>query len=308
VYGDQRGNGRPGLPGNLYRYQYEMGRALFESLPDDQKRAASFDRAPFQTRIELQGGRGSFPGVPLEKAPAASLSLAGRLVEGILSTYDPDDAAYARDCLEHNGGVKGLSLSYYREADDGGIGNAQIFRLEGPAAVFHFRGYPHVHAFINVARDGDRPLSVGEELGINPAPIEGAAVKRLFEDAMRESCGADFGFYGGDSVVGGLRAGMVRSGDVYTMESWQESIRVVHIQGSRLKGPLLDQLRRDGVDIAPDRVHTVATAGYVEGASAERSMDAGKVERTGIMVRDAAVSWLRAHGFGPAPAASPTRT
>ena len=47
-------------------------------------------------------------------------------------------------------------------------GGYQTYRLEGPAAVFYFRGFPHVHAFFNVAMDGEAPLSVGEVIGRNP--------------------------------------------------------------------------------------------------------------------------------------------
>jgi hypothetical protein len=297
VYGDQRGNERPGLPGNLYRDQYEIGRALFESLTDGQKRAALLDLAPPQTRIEVRGRDAGFDGIPVESLSVGSRALAGRVVEAMLSTYHPDDVAYAASCLRENGGIERLHLSYYRRADDGGIGNAQIFRLEGPAAVFHFRGYPHVHAFINVARDADHPLSVGEVLGTNPAPLEGSGVKRLFENAMREASGADAAFYGDESVVGRLRGGIIRTGDIYTLESWQEPITVMEIRGSRLKGPALEQFRREA-PLAPDRVYAIAVAGYVDGGPAEQSMGSGVTRRTGILVRDAAITWLRTRGFG----------
>jgi hypothetical protein len=92
--------------------------------------------------------------------------LARELVDSILTTYAPGDVAYARACLEANGGVDGrLFLSYYLRGEDGEISEAQVFRLEGPGAVFYFRGYPHVHAFINVAMDAGAPLSSGERAG-----------------------------------------------------------------------------------------------------------------------------------------------
>ena len=131
-------------------------------------------KLPSRQQIELQGRHGSFPGIPVAELAPEGKALARELVERILSTYPPDDVAYARECLAANGGLDALFLSYYQHGEDGEIPEAQVFRLEGPAAVFYFRGYPHVHAFLNVAMDGDAPLSVGEPLGNNPAWLDRA--------------------------------------------------------------------------------------------------------------------------------------
>ena len=51
-------------------------------------------------------------------------------------------------------------------------GLSQIFRLEGPAAVFHYRGEPHLHALFNVGMNGEQPLSVGEVVAENPSALD----------------------------------------------------------------------------------------------------------------------------------------
>src|SRR5205814_2059540 len=102
---------------------------------------------------------------PLSELASEGKDLARTLVDGILSTYHANDVAYARECLIANGGLDALSLSYYQHGEDGDIPEAQVFRLEGPASVFYFRGHPHVHAFINIAMDAAAPLSAGESLG-----------------------------------------------------------------------------------------------------------------------------------------------
>jgi hypothetical protein len=184
VYGDQRGNQRVGLPGNLYRDQFLLGQRLLRSLDDGRRNHALLEEAPVQTQIELQGQRGSFPGIPVAEFAPEGKTLARELLERIFSTYPPADVAYARECLEANGGLDALFLSYYRHGEGGEIPEGQVFRLEGPAAVFYFRGYPHVHAFVNVAMDGDAPLSVGEPLGRNPVWLDRTGVKVLFENAL----------------------------------------------------------------------------------------------------------------------------
>ena len=52
VYGDQRGNERPGLPGNVYRGQLEAAARIFERLEPDQREAALLPTSPIQTQIE----------------------------------------------------------------------------------------------------------------------------------------------------------------------------------------------------------------------------------------------------------------
>jgi hypothetical protein len=298
VYGDQRGNNLAGLPGNLYRDQFVLGQRLLRSLDSGRRKDATLENAPVQTQIELQGRHGSFPGIPVAELLPESKALAGELVARVFSAYPAGDVAYARECLSANGGLDTLFLSYYRESEDGGIPEAQIFRLEGPSSVFYFRGHPHVHAFINVAMDGDAPLSVGEPLGANPAWLDHSRVKILFETALREGTGADLGYYDESSVAGRLRPGLVRSGDIYSLESWQESVEVVEVSGSNLSSRLRARLREQGIDAETGRMYSIATTGYV---ATELSDRLGRIEsrRPGPMVRDLTVAYLKSNGFPP---------
>ena len=204
-------------------------------------------------------------------------AIAQSLVARILGTYSPDDAAYAHACVQANGGVDGMFLSYYQRGEDGAIPEAQVFRLEGPAAVLYFRGYPHVHAFINVAMNADAPLSTGELLADNPAWLEGDAVKKLFEEAMRAGTGADIGYYPHDSVAGRLRPGAIRAGDIYTLESWQDEVIVGRMH--------------DGT-----RVQTVATTSWGSNELKDRGQRVESTEPRG-MLRDLAIAYLKQHGF-----------
>ena len=143
--------------------------------------------------IGVQGAAGRFDGVPVADLAAAKRGLAREIVAGILDTYADADAAYAWHCLERNGGVDALRFADY-DADFGGFSRragdapSQIFRLEGPAAVFHFRGEPHVHAFLNVAMDGERPLSLGDVVGENPARARRRRLARVLRDG--DACAA----------------------------------------------------------------------------------------------------------------------
>ena len=295
VYGDQRGNEEVGLPGNLYRDQFLLGQRLLQSLDEGRRKLAVIEEAPVQTSIELQGPGGTFPGIPVSELPADGKELARQTVERICATYHPDDVAFARECLNANGGINGLFLSYYEHGEDGRIPEAQVFRLEGPAAVFYFRGYPHVHAFVNVAMDGNAPLSSGDMIGTNPAWMDRPAVKAMFETVMLDKTGADFAYYEGNSVAGRLRAGQIRSGDIYALESWQDTAEVVEISGAKLSVMMLNLLKTKGITPDPNKVYRIATPTFV----ANTPDQLGRIEdRTKVgMLRDLTVTHLKAHGF-----------
>jgi hypothetical protein len=294
VYGDQRGNERPGLPNNIYREQFVLAERLFQSLDAATQKRAMLERAPVQTGIELQGSRGVVPGVPIADIDAGGKALVRTLVDRILATYAKDDVGYAQACIKANGGVDAMSVSYYARGEDGDIPEAQVFRLEGPGAVLYFRGYPHVHAFINIAMDGDAPLSSGEHLADNPAWLDAPGVKALFEAAMRTETGADLGYYPEDSVAGRLRPGPIRSGDIYSLESWQEPVELGDMHGSVLQWTPLAKLTQAAIDST--KMYKVATTRYGVGRLKE---EVGPVEspKPRGMLRDLTVAYVKRHGF-----------
>ena len=295
VYGDQRGNELVGLPGNMYRDQFVLAQQLLHGLTPDQRRRGLLDEAPVQTAIELQGQHGAFPGVPVRELIPEHKALAHAIVDRVLATYPSDDVAYAWSCLDANGGVEGLSLSYYQHGEDGAIPDGQVFRLEGPAAVLYFRGYPHVHAFVNITMNGNEPLSSGERLGENPAWLDRAGVRRLFEAALQVETASDIGYYPEESVAGRLRPGIIRSGDIYTLESWQEPVVTAEVHGSLLPGTTFAHARQtEPIDLA--KMYRVASTKW--GIDRLREQ-AGRIEseQTRGLLRDLTVSYLKKHGF-----------
>jgi hypothetical protein len=296
VYGDQRGNERVGLPNNTYRYQLEVAQGLVAALTPAERAHVRVARAPAQVNIGVQGAAGRFDGVSVADLSPAKRALARELVAGILGTYADDAAAYAWQCLERNGGVDALHFADYDEDFEGGRragdGPSQIFRLEGPAAVFHFRGEPHLHAFINVTMDGERPLGAGEVLGHNPAVLEGDALRALFETAMRAQAEADVAYYPSQAVVGRLRAGAVHEGDLWVAESWVDELVVVEAQGPDLAPGVAAAMRSRGIVPQARARYRIATIDYM----ARELGRIGPARKWGLL-RDALVAHVRARGF-----------
>ncbi len=74
------------------------------------------------------------------------------LLEMMLRPFRAVDAAEVHECLDLNGGVDKLRLTFFKEGDIGNDGVWDIWKLEGPAFSWYFRGSPHVHTWLNVAR------------------------------------------------------------------------------------------------------------------------------------------------------------
>jgi hypothetical protein len=301
VYGDQRGDEKPGLPGNAYRDQLARGQQLFAQLTPGERKQARQPKAPVQTAVELQGARGAFEGVAVADLSRENRVRARDLAASILASYAAEDVAYAWQCIEHNGGVDAWHLSDYSEdhqpGPNVGDGASQIFRLEGPAAVLYYRGAPHLHAFVNVGMDGERPLSVGEVVAENPAALDRPGVKALFEEVLLRESGADLAYYHLESVAGQLRAGTIRTGDLYNLESWRESVCVVSVEGADLSESLRRALAARGDKVASGTTYRVATTSYVADNLSDDLFGPVESEESGEMLRDAAIRYLETHGF-----------
>ena len=82
-------------------------------------------------------------------------------VEGAIATLDSmkeatfadlwEDVQEAMGCLKAGGGLEKMHIAFYKDQDIGMDGVWDIWRLEGPTFVWHFRGAPHVHTYVNIA-------------------------------------------------------------------------------------------------------------------------------------------------------------
>ena len=297
VYGDQTGNEVPEIPGNQYRPQYLVAKALYQLFSPEQKKAARLPNSPIQTQIEVQGRTGDFDGIPVAEMTRDQQSRVNELIDLAFAPYPEADVAYAWECINANGGVSSLYASYYEDSrydESDGDGGYQNFRLEGPAAVFYIQGIPHVHGFLNVAMDGESPLSVGKVLGHNPSMIEGEELTRVFEKIMMSSTGADIALYEG--AVGQLRPGMIRTGDVYNAESWQNDVLTLEIKGHSMSDELIQRLRLRGESVNAEKVYRVAATNFNVDERPETLGDFGIVGENG-MLRGMVLDHFDQNGF-----------
>ncbi len=152
IYGHGAGDGKKGLPGNVFYYQTKKANEVFTALDGKQREKALIEKAPAESRVAVQGEKGTFPGIAVGEMSSDQKALVEQVMKTMLAPYREKDAAEALEIMKSGGGMDSLRMAFYSSDDLGNDHEWDLWRIEGPTFVWHFRGAPHVHAYINVAR------------------------------------------------------------------------------------------------------------------------------------------------------------
>jgi hypothetical protein len=148
-------NEKPDHPGNVFWYQAKRANEVYQALDGKQRAQALIAAAPNEDAIQFHGEHGPLPGIPMAALSADQQQLVHEVMHDILAPYRPSDVKEALRELKAAGGFDKLRISFYKQDDLGNDGMWDIWRLEGPAFVWHFRGAPHVHTWVNIAASPD---------------------------------------------------------------------------------------------------------------------------------------------------------
>lgn len=135
---------------NIYFYQTQLTDAVFRSLSDDQTKLALLNKAPSETAIQIQGYAGKFSGIKVADLKSDQKVLVEKTLSVLLAPYRKEDIDEVMQILKESGGVDQLHMAFYQQEDISGDKVWDIWRVEGPSFVWHYRGAPHVHAYINI--------------------------------------------------------------------------------------------------------------------------------------------------------------
>ncbi|RIL06118.1 MAG: hypothetical protein DCC71_07845 [Proteobacteria bacterium] len=311
AYGHQIGDGKWRVPGNSFAYHGDAFNRFFATLTESQREAAILPAPPHELLLQVQAAGGSFPGVAIGSLSPASRGEALRLLEAVFSCYPEERQREAFACIEHNGGIGALHAATYAshgfyedmqswdalDADERarrGDPYWQVWRVEGPGSVIHFKGHPHVHAYIDVVRDPAR-ANLGEPLAKIDAMVEGEAMRTLLEAALRRATGSELAFHGAE-VPGRFCPGEVTTGLAWSLDPYANRVVVASIEGREMALPLRHRLGGQGVALEAGRHYRIATTDYFG-----RQEEFGRVEsieETPLLLRDALVEHLRAGALG----------
>lgn len=143
-------------PGNVFWYQGVRANEVFSALDGKQREKALLGRAPAEDQIALRDS--GYPGLPVEDMTADQKELVHKVMHDLLSPYRKEDADEVMKLITANGGLERIHLAFFKldeggkNADLGNDGIWDVWRLEGPGFVWHFRGAPHVHTWVNIGK------------------------------------------------------------------------------------------------------------------------------------------------------------
>ncbi|HLJ09660.1 MAG TPA: DUF3500 domain-containing protein [Planctomycetaceae bacterium] len=144
------GHGAEQPKDNLFHYQTKKANEVFHALDAKQAAKALLTAAPKEAEVALQGDKGAFPGIAIGELSADQKQLVESTLKIILAPYRKEDVDEVFEILKTGGGVEKLHMAFYQEGDLQDDKVWDIWRVEGPSFVWHFRGAPHVHAYINI--------------------------------------------------------------------------------------------------------------------------------------------------------------
>ena len=145
------GHGEEDVKENLFYYQTKKANEVFGALDPKQAAKALLKTPPGETAVKVQGSGATFPGISLGELSDDQKELVKNTLHSVLGPYRKEDRDEVISIVKQTGGLDALHMAFYQEDDNDDDKVWDNWRVEGPSLVCHFRGAPHVHAYINVA-------------------------------------------------------------------------------------------------------------------------------------------------------------
>ncbi|MEO2018606.1 MAG: DUF3500 domain-containing protein [Fuerstiella sp.] len=145
------GHGEEEVANNMYYSQTQQTNEVFKSLDADQAKKALVTKAPpKETAVQIQGDKGKFAGIAVSELKDDQKQLVEQTLSVLLAPYRQEDRDEVMEIVKESGGVDKLHMAFYQKGDLKSDRVWDMWRVEGPSFVWHFRGAPHVHAYINI--------------------------------------------------------------------------------------------------------------------------------------------------------------
>ena len=136
---------------NVFWNQAVAANDLYKMLDGRQQKQAQVAKTPREQAVAFKGPKGGMTGLPVTDMAADQKEHLQKVLGTLTEMYRKADQDEAMQCLTAQGGIDSCHLSFYTDKDIGNDGVWDNWRLEGPSFVWHYRGAPHVHVWVNVA-------------------------------------------------------------------------------------------------------------------------------------------------------------
>jgi hypothetical protein len=142
----------PGHPGNVFWYQAKRANEVYQMLDGKQRGKALIALAPEESAVNFRKKGEELPGVAVADLSKDQKAHVQQVLADCLAPYRKRDVEEVLRDVKASGGLDAMHLAFYKQDDLGNDGVWDIWRMEGPAFVWHFRGSPHVHTWVNIAK------------------------------------------------------------------------------------------------------------------------------------------------------------
>ncbi len=128
-------------------------------LDGRQRQAALIEKSPAESAVHFRGAKGPEFGLPVAEMSSDQKDQLQKTLDSLLEPYRAGDREEALQALKTQGGLEKCRLAFFEKDDKGNAADLgedgvwDIWRLEGPGFVWHYRGVPHVHVWVNIASD-----------------------------------------------------------------------------------------------------------------------------------------------------------
>ncbi len=311
-YGQQLGNNKFRVQGNAFKAHGDAIDLLHAALSDVERQLAYQDSPPQELLLQTQGVGGVFPGVRIGDISSPAQEVAREALNTLFAGFTLSQQSEAWSAIEDNGGIGSLHLALYQDFSfytDGtrfselspeeqklrGNPYTQIWRIEGPASVIHFKGYPHVHAYMNIVKDPSK-IAIGESLTTTKQVISQAETQRLVMTMLKANSEQTAAFYP-SLVQGRISPGIVSTGSIYTLDPFANEIVTAELAWEAMAEPLKQSLYQQGFDPNVGQRVRIATIDYM----LQRPDLLGTPERvnySGQIVRDQLIEFVTDKDIG----------
>lgn len=145
------GHGEEEPKKNLFYYQTQKANEVFQSLDEAQAKKALKQKIAGESRLGMRNPERPFAGIGVGELAEDQKRLVQETMKVLLAPYRQRDVDEAFALIKSSGGMDQLHMSFYRDGDLENDNVWDMWRIEGPGLVWHFRGAPHVHAYLNIA-------------------------------------------------------------------------------------------------------------------------------------------------------------
>jgi len=148
-------NENPNHTDNVFWHQALAANKLYQTFDGRQQKQALLAKTPREQAVGFKGPKAGKTGLPVSDMSADQKEQLQKVLGTLTEMYRKSDQDEAMQCLARQGGLDACTLSFFSDHDIGKDGVWDNWRLEGPSFVWHYRGAPHVHVWVNVADSPD---------------------------------------------------------------------------------------------------------------------------------------------------------